>query len=79
MMSSSSINARQAKLRAGIETIEDVVVEYLQDIAPETRNTADLSRDMAVDYYILHGVLRGSKRVVDDNPHGRRRAWTVRG
>ena len=71
------MNAQEAKLMVGIELIEDVIVEHLQCIAPERRSSWDLSNDLNVDYDILRGVLRHSARVVDLNPDGQKRAWTV--
>ena len=74
-----SMNARKAKLEKAIAMIEDVLVEYLADVAPATPNSADVSRVFKVEYNILHGVLKASPKIVDANPNGRRRGWTVEG
>ena len=76
-MGESSMNAQEAKLMVGIELIEDVIVEHLQCIASEGRSSWDLSNDLNIDYDILRGILRHSTRVVDLNPDGQKRAWTV--
>ncbi len=74
-----SVNARQARLRRAIREIEDVFVEHLQDIAPETPTSAEISRDMGLPEDLTNRILVDCQRIVDLNEqeHGSRKAWTV--